>query len=148
MKKSILLTVVVILCLCIATYASIMFYMVKSVKNIEEDFYAVTHNQKSPDIDYGMLLYYDYTDECEIESVKEYEFDLDYVWHNTKRGYVEVTYRYLINGKVEKNYRGSSGVSRWYIEKRNNRWIVTKIEEPFGAVTIVRTLDGSVVVNK
>lgn len=98
--------------------------------------------------DYGMLLYYDYTDECQIESVKTYEFDIDYVWHNTKKGCMQVTYRYIISGKGEENYRGSGGVSRWHIVKRNKRWVVIKIEEQFGAATMVRTQDGSVVVDK
>ena len=140
--------IILVVILCAAVFVGIQVYMFKSVKNVEEDFYAITHNQKRSDTDYGMLLHYDYTDECEIESVKEYNFDMYYVWHNGKKGYIEVTYRYLISGKGEENYRGSSGVSRWYIEKRDKRWVVVKIEEPDGAATMVWTPEGTDVIDE
>ena len=142
-KKQFTLRIISVMILCVAVFVGIKAYMFKSVKNVEEDFYAIVHNQENADTDYGMLLHYDYSEYGGIESVYEYEFDIEDVWHNTKNGQMKV--KYYFSAKVadgERPTMGSGNSSRWYIEKRDKRWVVVKIEEPFGAATRIWTPEG------
>jgi len=53
-----------------------------------------------------------------------------WVWHNGKKGVMQVLYSvryYDKNGKID--YCSIGIPSKWYIEKENGKWKVTKIDE-------------------
>jgi len=76
--------------------------------------------------------------------VKKYYFPLDFsddiidisikrlfVLHNFQRGFMIVQYTHqVLDSETGLTITGSIGiVSKWTIEKRDNRWVVTDIEE-------------------
>lgn len=128
--KKILFTLLACIIICAAIYAGINRAMVKDVKNIKTDFFNIVSGNVDQSIDYGALKKYDYTRYFDIESVDNLECEIESVFHDFRKGHMNVRYSFSINPDDENHSVGASRVeSKWYIRKSENRWIVYKIDE-------------------
>ena len=126
MKKIIIIT------LLLFTIFTTVFYlfMLRDTNNIVVDFTNVVSGKRVMDVEYGALERYDYTKYFQIKGVSNVTLKRTFVFHNFKKGYMNVIYSYEINNGNENNSVGASKVhSRWYIEKKIGRWKVIEIDE-------------------
>lgn len=120
--------------LLIIIYQTFQFIMIKSVENVKSDFFDIVSGERKEGVDYGALIYFDHSDRFEIKTVDNLEFEIEYVFHNNKKGYMDVRYSFQINRFEDTSTGTGPGWSKFYIEKKDKRWVVVKIEEQFGAV--------------
>ena len=120
MKKFIIVILIIILLIY-----NLLFW---NTNNIISDFNNVVQNNKEDYIYYGELERYSIPEFVDYEYV-DTKISRLLVLHNFKKGVVWVKYSYIAyNNKIE--VAGSTNIiSKWYIEKKDNRWIVTKIFE-------------------
>ena len=139
MKKKGLTIIMFIISLFLAfnIWQMILKYDVQSVKN---DYFDVINDNKS-DLYYGALLAFAYP-EIEHRKVKNLDFEIDYAFHDFTNGYIETRFSnavYDLNNGDKAKYDACRCFAKMYIEKRNGRWVVTKIEEQAGAGFFIYT---------
>ena len=121
--------------LIIIIYQTFQFIIIKSVENVKSDFFDTVSGERKEGVDYGVLIHFDHSDSFEIKTVDTFEFEIHSAFHNNKKGYMIVDYYVCVNDTDKNNSWGAGNSSaKFYIEKQNNRWVVVKIEEQFGAV--------------
>ena len=109
------------------------------VQNIRNDYFDVINDNKS-DLYYGALLQFSYP-EIESQTAENFELEIEFAYHNFTHGYIDTRFSYDIYDR-KKFYTGAYRVhARMYIEKRNERWVVTKIEEEAGTGFFTYTED-------
>lgn len=123
MKKFLVTAIILIVCVYI-----ILFINTNSITN---DFRSVINNEMNAEIAYGELERYKIPDfDDVIYKHTHSKIKRKFVFHNFNKGVMYVKYTYYAYDVNEKLITGSKDVSsKWYIEKRNSRWIVTEIEE-------------------
>lgn len=120
-KKSILFIFIIIL----LSY----FTLLLSTNSLIEDFYDVTHNNKSEEVDYGQLERYSIPEYVQYNNIKT-NIQRLFVIHSFRKGILWVKYSCIAYDENDKTVAGSTNIiSQWYIEKRNGRWKVIKIKE-------------------
>ena len=98
--------------------------------NIIEDFTNCMSGENIPNGLENTTIYEWYNepnstvDKCSID-IKRY-----FVIHNFSKGVMYVNYTYKAFDEKGNYIKGSSNIiSKWYIQKHNDRWLVTKIKE-------------------
>lgn len=104
-----------------------------STENLLDDFKDIVTNQRQEGISYDQLERYALPtfvyDNISYDSVNIKVRRL-FVLHNFRKGIVWVKYSYIAYDKEGNILAGTNNIlSKWYIEKKNGRWKVVKIEE-------------------
>lgn len=122
--KKFLLTISVLI---VGVYI-ILFINTNSVIN---DFRSIINNKIDDEIAYGELERYKIPEFDDVVYKRTYsKIKRKFVFHNFGKGVMYIKYTYCAYDTNEKLITGSKDVSsKWYIEKRNGRWVVTEIEE-------------------
>lgn len=123
--------VVVILGFCVLAF---IYYcvMLSNTNTLFADAKAIFEGKKTVTDDNPLYRYRFDSESYPGNATKEINLSISrvWVWHNFKNGYMKVIYsvRYLDeNGEI---VSCSIGVpSKWYIEKNDGEWKITKIEE-------------------
>lgn len=129
MKKN-FFTIYVCIIVFAIIYTGVNLVMIESVKNVKTDFFNIVNGKAEQGIDYGALTRYDYSSHFKIESVDNLNLEIKSVFHNFKKGCMNVRYSFDINKDNEEYSVGAGNIkSKWYIRKLENRWVVYKIDE-------------------
>lgn len=120
MKKVIIVIIIILLFIY-----NLLFW---NTNNLISDFNNVVQNNREENLYYAELERYAIPEFVDYEYV-DAKISRLLVLHNFKKGVVWVKYSYIAyNNKIA--VAGSTNItSKWYIEKKNSRWIVTKIYE-------------------
>ena len=123
----------IILCIGIVACLLLLFYyiMYSDTNSLVEDFANVVSGTTIEGVQYGEMERYDVVDDfIKRDRVEGIKLEREWVWHNFKKGYMEVLYSYYYyNQYGERTYGARRIESKWYIEKINGRWVVVAIEE-------------------
>lgn len=105
--------------------------MVYDTNSLIRDFKNVVNNSLQENVSYGkMKRYLIPTFEEQVYRNTDLKIKRIFVLHNFKKGVMYVKYSYIAYDTNDELITGSSDViSKWYIEKKNNRWKVVDIEE-------------------
>jgi len=124
-KKMVILLVVLIIALSLFVYL-----MYRDTDSVITDFVDIATLNDKHYINYGELQRYRYDEHCGTK-VTRVQADVERygVYHNFRKGVLWVRYTIRREDSLGNQLNGCIADAEWYIEKKDGRWLVVRIEE-------------------